>query len=52
MKFELIWYDLEGEKGRDIIDNALSKDDATSKGFEKYNGNPPASLVQAIPMEA
>ena len=44
MKFELIWYDLDGEKARDIID-AESEEEATQKGFLKYNGNPPAKLV-------
>lgn len=45
--FELIWYDLEGEKGRDIV-QAESEDDAIQKGYEKYNGNPPAKMVSAI----
>lgn len=43
MKYEIIWYDMDGEKSRDIVD-ADNEADAVSKGFEKYNGNPPAKL--------
>lgn len=50
MKVKIIWYDLEGEKATDIIDNAKDIDDAISKGFIKYNGNPPAALYTTIVM--
>ena len=45
--FEIIWYDLEGEKARDII-TADSTEDAIVKGYKKYNGNPPASQYSVI----
>jgi hypothetical protein len=47
MKYVLIWYDLKGEKARDLIE-ATSKEDATNKGFKKYHGNPPAELVEVL----
>lgn len=47
MKFTLIWYDMEKEITRDNID-ANSEEEAIKKGYEKYNGNPPAKLVNAI----
>ena len=47
MKYELIWYDTEGEKARDIIE-ASNEEDARTKGFLKYNGSPPAELVSII----
>lgn len=50
MKYELIWYDLEGEKARDII-IANSENEARRKGYEKYNGNPPASQVSIMRKE-
>lgn len=45
--YELIWYDLDGEKSRDTI-QANSQEEAIQKGYEKYNGNPPAKMVSAI----
>ena len=47
MKFILIWYDVEGEKARDIIE-ASNKEEAESKGYSKYNGNPPAKMVSIV----
>lgn len=40
MKYEIIWYDMNEEKARDIIE-ANSEEEALSKGYLKYNGNPP-----------
>ena len=47
MKFGIIWYDLSGEKGRDIIE-ADDSEDSIVKGYKKYNGNPPASQYSII----
>ena len=47
MKYTLIWYDMEKEVTRDTV-NADSEEDAIKKGYEKYNGNPPAKLVNAV----
>lgn len=47
MKFTLIWYDMEKEITRDIVD-ASNEEEAIRKGYKKYNGNPPAKLVNAI----
>lgn len=46
-KYVLIWYDLNSEKERDEIE-ASTREEAIRKGFMKYNGNPPASLVEAV----
>ena len=48
MRVKIIWYDMEGEKAVDIIDNAKDMDDAISKGYKKYNGNPPAQLYTLV----
>lgn len=48
MTVKIIWYDLEGEKAVDIIDNVNSTDEAISKAFVKYNGNPPAKLYTPV----
>ena len=48
MKYLLIWYDQESEKARDH-DDASSVEEAKSKGYMKYNGNPPAPLVSVVP---
>lgn len=50
MRVKIIWYDMDGEKATDIIDNATDVDDAVSKGYVKYNGNPPAKLYTTIVM--
>ena len=44
MKYTLIWFDNEVEKGRDEME-ANSEDEAIKKGFLKYDGNPPGPLV-------
>ena len=46
-KFGIIWYDLQSEKGRDIVD-ALDTEDAIVKAFKLYNGNPPAPRYSII----
>lgn len=51
MKVKLIWYDMESEKATDIIDNVSSTDEAISKGYEKYNGTPPAKMVTPVVLE-
>lgn len=48
MKYLLIWYDQESEKARDHVD-ASSVEEAKSKGYMKYNGNPPAPMVSVVP---
>lgn len=50
MKYTLIWFDKETEKGRDEIE-ANTEDEAKKKGFLKYNGNPPGPLVSVIRKE-
>ena len=50
MKCKIIWYDMEGEKGTDILEGT-SEEDIVNKGFLKYNGNPPAKLYTVIKME-
>ena len=47
MKFTLIWYDMNEEKARDTVE-ASSEEEAKKKGYEKYNGNPPAKMVSII----
>jgi hypothetical protein len=49
-KYEIIWYDLEGEKARDVF-MANSEEDALSKGYTKYNGNPPAKQHSIIRLD-
>ena len=49
-KYEIIWYDMESEKARDVI-IANSADDALCKGFAKYNGNPPAKQHSVIQLD-
>lgn len=50
MKFKLIWYDLESEKGTDIVE-ALTRDEAINQGYEKYNGNPPGKMVTVVEID-
>ena len=47
-KWELIWYDMECEKKRDIV-MAADSEEAIKKGYSLYGGsnNAPARLVTA-----
>lgn len=47
MKFTIIWYDQNSEKGRDTVD-ANSEEEALRKATLKYNGKPPAPLHTVI----
>lgn len=51
MTVKLIWYDMDSEKGTDIIRDVKDVDEAVKRGYEKYNGNPPAKMYSAIVME-
>ena len=44
MKYRAIWYNQESFVKIDVIE-AANKEDATSKAYLKYNGNPPAPLL-------
>lgn len=48
MRVKVIWFDLESQKGFDIIDNAKNEDDAVRQAHEKHNGKPPAQLFSTI----
>ena len=45
MKFKAIWYDQETVIKIDESIEAANKEEATSKAYLKYNGNPPAPLL-------
>ena len=49
-KYQIIWYDLDGEKKRETINNCIDDADATSKAYLKYGGadNAPAKLLTVI----
>ena len=47
MTFEIIWYEMTGEKARDIV-TAENENDALRQGYLKYNGNPPAKMHTII----
>ncbi len=44
--YTLIWYDMSSEKKRDKV-QAENEKEAIRKGYQLYNGNPPAPLVSA-----
>ena len=48
MKAKIIWYDMNEQKAVDIIDNIKDEEDALSKGYLKYNGNPPGKMHTII----
>lgn len=49
-KFKLLWYDQSETKKTDYV-NANDMEEAIIKGYQLYQGNPPAPLVSAIEME-
>lgn len=46
-KFKLLWYDQTETRKTDFVE-ANSVEEATLKGYQLYNGNPPAPMVSVI----